>query len=106
MPLMNTLEISEAKDQARLNCRVNARIKQQAEEAAALLGQSLTDFTESALAEKAQSVLERHERIVLSQSDFARFAAHLEKPESPTHELQAAMAEYRLLQTANPDSHL
>jgi len=106
MPYMSTLEISEAGGQARLNCRVNARIKQQAEEAASLLGQSMTDFTESALAEKAQSVLERHERIVLSQRDFARFVAHIEKPDPPTPALQEAMAKYRRSKTASPDANL
>jgi uncharacterized protein (DUF1778 family) len=80
---------------ARLNCRVSARIKHRAEEAAALLGQSITDFTESALADKAQAVLERHERIVLSERDFARFVAAIAKPAEPTEALIALMAEHR-----------
>ena len=80
---------------ARLNCRVSARIKHQAEEAAALLGQSITDFTESALADKAQAVLERHERIVLSDRDFARFVAAIENPAAPTEGLKALIAEHR-----------
>jgi uncharacterized protein (DUF1778 family) len=103
---MSTLESVPIGSHARLNCRVNARIKQQAEEAASLLGQSMTDFTESALAEKAQSVLERHERIVLSQRDFARFVERLETPEPPTPELQTAMAYYQTLKAAFPDAHL
>ena len=80
---------------ARLNCRVSARIKHQAEEAAALLGQSITDFTESALADKAQAVLERHERIILSERDFTRFVPAIEDPAEPTEELKALMAEHR-----------
>jgi uncharacterized protein (DUF1778 family) len=80
---------------ARLSCRVSARIKHQAEEAAALLGQSITDFTESALADKAASVIERHERITLSDRDFARFVAAIEEPESPTEALKAAVSAYR-----------
>jgi uncharacterized protein (DUF1778 family) len=79
---------------ARLNCRVSSRIKHQAEEAAALLGQSITDFTESALADKAQAVLERHERITLSDRDFARFVAAIESPAAPTQTLRDALAEY------------
>jgi uncharacterized protein (DUF1778 family) len=79
---------------ARLSCRVSVRIKHQAEEAAALLGQSITDFTESALADKAQAVLERHERITLSDRDFARFVAAIENPAEPTEALKALMAEH------------
>ncbi len=103
---MNTIEVGETSGYARVNCRVNARVKQQAAEAASLLGQSMTDFTESALAEKAQAVLERQERIILSERDFARFVAHIEKADAPTSELRAAMADYRRSKTASPNSHL
>ena len=96
----------ETTDYARLNCRVSVRIKQQAEEAASLLGQSITDFTEAALAEKAQTVLERHDRIVLSERDFARFVEMIEHPEPPTQKLREAMAEYRRLQAAHPEANL
>ena len=80
---------------ARLSCRVSVRIKHQAEEAAALIGQSITAFTESALADKAQAVLERHERISLSDRDFARFVAAIEQPDQPTEALKAAVTDYR-----------
>ena len=42
----------------RLSCRIDPKIKQRAEDAALLLGQDLTAFTESALNEKAQAVIE------------------------------------------------
>ncbi len=103
---MSTTEVHASRSYARLNCRVDASIKQQAEEAASLLGQSITDFTEAALAEKAQTVLEKHERIVLSERDFARFVQQIENPEPPTPQLQDAMAEYRRLQLAYPDANL
>lgn len=93
-------------DYARLNCRVDARIKQRAEEAASLLGQSITDFTEAALAEKAQSVLERHERITLSERDFARFVELIENAPPPTPALKNALADYQRLKAAHPDAHL
>ena len=95
-----------AEDYARLSCRVTARIKRQAEEAASLLGQSITDFTEAALAEKAQAVLEKHERLVLSERDFARFVELIENPSPPTQGLRDAMADYRRLQATHPDAHL
>ena len=97
---------SPTKDYTRLSCRLSARIKHQAEEAAALLGQSITDFTESALAEKAQAVLDKHERIVLSERDFARFVELVENPAAPTEALQAAAAKYAELKAANPQANL
>jgi uncharacterized protein (DUF1778 family) len=100
--LKKTLEVVEY---ARLNCRVSARIKHDAEKAASLLGQSITDFTESALAEKAQIVLGQHERITLSERDFAIYVASLESPAAPTPALRTAIHDYRLLKAANPEAN-
>ena len=97
---------TQSLEQARLSCRVSARIKKRAEDAASLLGQSITDFTEAALEEKAQAVLERHERITLSERDFAQFTALLESPKPPTPELRDAMADYQRLKAAHPDANL
>jgi uncharacterized protein (DUF1778 family) len=91
---------------ARLSCRVNKRIKHQAEKAASLLGQSITDFTESALAEKAEAVLERHERITLSERDFEHFVALIENPAPPTQALLEAAAEYQRLKAEHPEMNL
>jgi uncharacterized protein (DUF1778 family) len=91
---------------ARLSCRVSARIKGRAEEAAALLGQSMTDFTEAALADKAQAVLDQHERIHVSERDFDRFVAAIESPIEPTPPLQAAMADYLKQKRENPERNL
>ncbi|MFZ4507466.1 MAG: DUF1778 domain-containing protein [Fimbriimonas sp.] len=88
---------------ARLNCRVNRAIKARAEEAAAVLGQSITDFTESALAEKAQVVLDENRRILLSERDFARFVAAIESPKEPTEKLKLAWAEYEEFKANNPE---
>ena len=93
-------------DYARLNCRVQTRIKKQAEEAALLLGQSITSFTEAALAEKAQAVLDQRERITLSERDFAQFVALIESPPPPSPALREALAEYQRLKEANPDANL
>ena len=79
----------------RLSCRVSARIKHQAEEAAALLGQSITDFTESALSAKAEAVLESHARISLSERDFKLFIDAISNPEQPTAALKNAVRDYR-----------
>ncbi len=90
----------------RLSCRVSARIKSRAEEAAAILGQSITDFTEAALADKAQTVLEQHERIVLSERDFARFVASIESPAPATENLKTALADYERLRAEHPECNL
>ena len=96
----------DSSEQVRLSCRVSARIKKRAEDAASLLGQSITDFTEAALEEKALAVLEKHERITLSERDFAQFTALLENPKPPTLELREALAEYQRLKAAHPDANL
>lgn len=94
----------QEKDYARLSCRVQTRIKKSVEQAASLLGQSITDFTEAALAEKAQSVLERHTRITLTERDFTRFVELVENPPPPTAALRAAMADYQRQMAVPTDS--
>lgn len=91
---------------SRLSCRVSTRIKEQAEIAAAILGQSITDFTEEALADKSRLVIEQHDRIRLSERDFAAFVDAINNPAAPTDELKNAMSEYRELQAAHPESNL
>jgi uncharacterized protein (DUF1778 family) len=90
----------------RINCRISPAIKKQAEAAAQVLGQSITAFTETALAEKAQSVLAEQERIVLSERDFARFVEILNDPAPPAPALVRAMREYEALREAHPDRGL
>ena len=99
-------QITANEPYARLSCRVSARIKRRAEEAAAVLGQSITDFTEAALADKAQAVLDQHERIILSERDFARFVASIETPREPSQNLREAMAEYEDLKAQHPECNL
>ncbi len=99
---MNTALTIGTEQKARLSCRVNLRIKQRAEEAAALLGQSMTDFTEAALKEKAETVMEQALRIQLSERDFERFMEAINAPKPPTPELVAAMEEYESRRTQDP----
>ena len=90
----------------RINCRISPAIKQRAEAAAQALGQSITAFTETALAEKAQHVLAEQERIVLSERDFARFVQILEDTAPPTPALVTAMRVYQQTKAAHPDRGL
>lgn len=81
---------------ARLSCRIRPLVKEQAEAAARLLGQSITDFAETALEEKARMVLAENERIVLSESAFASFLDAISgAPEQPSEGLLAAVEVYK-----------
>ena len=102
---MKSVHHSNAEPLAHLSCRVNPRIKQRAEEAAALLGQSITDFTEAALAEKAEAVFERLNKIQLSERDFDHFVATITASEPPTAELKAVMQEYERQRTLEPEEN-
>lgn len=90
----------------RINCRISPTLKARVEEAAQTLGQSITAFTETALAEKAHSVLAEQERIVLSEQQFARFVEILEDPAPPAPALVRAMQEYQSTKAAHPDHGL
>ena len=87
----------------RINFRIDARIKARAEDAAQILGQDLSTFAESALNEKAQAVIEREERIVLSERDFALFADALENPKPIGARLQAAAENYKAGRREQPE---
>jgi uncharacterized protein (DUF1778 family) len=86
--------VEHSTESARLNCRIHPSIKQRAEEAAHLPGQSITAFTEAALSEKAREVLEQHEKIMLSQRDFERFVTVINEVPTPTPALVRAMRKY------------
>lgn len=86
----------------RLSCRVSPRIKLQVEEAATYLGQSITDFTEVALKEKSEAILEGAHKIQLSERDFALFLATINSTEPPTLQLSAAMKKYEKQRDLEP----
>lgn len=90
----------------RLSCHIDTRIKQRAQDAASLLGQDLSTFTETALDEKAQAVIERHARIAMSERDFAHFLAALENPAPPTAKLRAALADIQRLKAEYPEANI
>jgi uncharacterized protein (DUF1778 family) len=102
--LNNTVVKSQGSD--RINCRISPTIKRQAEAAAHALGQSITAFTETALAEKAQSVLAEQERIAMSERDFARFVEIVNDNTPPAPALVKAMRAYEKTKAAHPDRGL
>ena len=77
--------------------RTTPEIKQKITDAAALLGQSITDFIEAAAAERAQQVLAQ-QTLVLTNSERDRFLAALENPAAPTPVMLAGAQ--RAMQTA------
>ena len=96
---------SETSSHARINCRVSASIKRRAEEAAEILGQSITAFTETALAEKAGEVFSHLGAIRLSERDFQHFVKAINNPPRPTAKLRKAAAAYQRLRARNPESN-
>lgn len=89
----------------RLSCRIDPRIKQRAEQAAALLGQDLTTFTQSALDEKARAVIEHNERLVMSEADFEKFVASISNPKPVGEKLRAAAEQYKAISQQNPEAN-
>ncbi len=63
---------------ARLNFRLPADLKEVIEEAAASLGQSVSDFAVSTLVQQARSVIEQRNVTTLSDRDRGRFIALLD----------------------------
>ena len=89
----------------RLSCRIHAHIKERAERAAQALGQNITTFTETALAEKADAVLQREEEILLSERDFTLFMQLIQNAPAPTDALRRAAQDYKRFRAGHPDSN-
>jgi uncharacterized protein (DUF1778 family) len=79
----------------RLGFRVDSQTKALVERAAELERRSLTDFCLTALIEAAQSVIERHENLALSERDRAVFFDVLMNPPEPNERLRRAFAAER-----------
>lgn len=89
----------------RLSCRIRPKVKSDAEAAASLLGQSITDFAETALEEKAQKVLAENSAILLSEKSFSDFLSVIQGiPEKPSVQLRDAVAEYHSHQPVSAKS--
>ena len=81
---------------ARLNFRLSADLKEVIEEAAASLGQSVSDFAVSTLVQQARSVIEQRNVTTLSDRDRDRFIALLDDAEArPNAALVKAAKRYK-----------
>lgn len=85
-----------AKNSARLNFRLPSNLKTVIEEAAASLGQSVSDFAVSTLVRSARQVIQQSNVTELSRRDRDLFLAMLENTGArPNRALRDAAARYK-----------
>ncbi len=80
---------------ARLNFRLPAEIKERIEDAALVSGLTVTDFAINSLANSADEILEKQQTRKLSKRDSEIFLALLDDDSEPNEALQKAAAEYK-----------
>ncbi len=84
------------KADARINVRLSGELKRTIEEAAAALGQSVSEFAVGTVVQEARRVLREVEATRLSNQDRDRFLAALEASDArPNANLLAAAKRYR-----------
>ncbi|MGA9768472.1 MAG: DUF1778 domain-containing protein [Blastocatellia bacterium] len=87
------------KSDARLDFRLNRQVKEVIEQAAAVSGQSVSDFAVSALYRTAKEVLEREQTTCLSNRDRDIFLAMLDSDAKPNESLKRAAKKYKSRRT-------
>ena len=88
---------------ARIDVRLSEDLKQVFEEAAAYLGQSLSEFVLSSVLARAREVQETQERTVLSTRDRARFLAALKEARPSRDLIQSAERYEQIVRKGGPD---
>lgn len=83
---------SSKKLDKRLDIRIEQQQKELIERAAAITGQTVTNFAIANLLEKAMEVIESHERIILSNKARDKFLEALSRPAKELPELSKALA--------------
>lgn len=82
--------------EARINVRLSGELKQTIEEAAAALGQTVSEFTVSTIVREARQVLQEARVTRLSNRDRDRFLAALDAADAkPNRALRAAARRYK-----------
>lgn len=84
-----------AKSEARINVRLPIELKRTIEEAAAALGQTVSEFTISTIVRESRQVLEEAQVTRLSNRDRDSFIAALEADLKPNKALRTAARRYR-----------
>ncbi len=85
--------MSTAKNEARINVRLSSELKRTIEEAATLLGQSVSEFMVSTMVRESRQVIEEANVTRLSDRDRDLFLEALENAE-PNEKLKAAAQRY------------
>ncbi len=83
-----------AQQTTQFNIRMAVDNKLKVERAARVTNQSLTEFAEAAVVQRAEEVLERQERILLSDRDFERFVQLMTAEAAPTEAALREAAEF------------
>jgi uncharacterized protein (DUF1778 family) len=83
------------KSDARLDFRLNRQVKEVIEQAAAVSGQSVSDFAVSALYRMAREVLEKEQTTRLSNRDRDIFLTVLDSDAKPNEALKRAAKRYK-----------
>ncbi|HET6880890.1 MAG TPA: DUF1778 domain-containing protein [Pirellulales bacterium] len=81
-----------AKNDARLNVRLPVELKRTIEEAAAQLGQTVSDFAVSTLVHTARQVIREQRVTVLTQRDWELFTSIIDDTSAKPNEALAAAA--------------
>jgi uncharacterized protein (DUF1778 family) len=79
----------------RMHLRLDAKTKRKLERAAAYEETSVSDFVLANAVAAAERVIDSHERITLSASDWEVFYDSLVNPPGPNEKLKAAARRYR-----------
>jgi uncharacterized protein (DUF1778 family) len=84
------------KELSRLDLRIPRKQKDYFEQALEIGGfRSLTDFIISAVSEKAEAIMEKHNNWLSSEDDRKTFFNALVNPPAPNDKLKQAMKEHR-----------
>lgn len=94
MPGSKIKKVSTA-SKDRMHFRLAPEIKERVARAAGIAGQGLTDFAVSALSERADEILDRHESVLLNREDYQLFLTLLDAGKTPSPRSRAAAARYR-----------
>ncbi len=79
----------------RVHLRLDARLKQTLERAAAYEATNVSDFVLASAIAAAERVIERHENVTLAPADWDAFYAALIDPPEPNEMLKAAVRRFR-----------
>jgi uncharacterized protein (DUF1778 family) len=83
------------KNDARLDFRLNRQLKELIDQAACLMGQSVSDFAVSTLVERARRIVQENSTTILSDRDRDIFLAMLDADGRPNEALKRAARRFK-----------